>query len=78
MMHARFLKEGENCWVNAKAEKKITVKITRARPGANRSTQGVVVVRQGMRDGSTTTWLRTCQVDTWVGFGDFSPARPVC
>ena len=46
---------GENCWVNAKAEKKITVKITRARPGANRSTQGVVVVRQGMRDGSTTT-----------------------
>ena len=55
MMHARFLKEGENCWVNAKAEKKITVKITRARPGANRSTQGVVVVRPGMRDGSTTT-----------------------
>ena len=57
MMHARLLKEGENCWVNVKAEKKnkITAKITRARPGANRSTQGVVVVRPGMRDGSTTT-----------------------
>jgi len=56
-MHARLLKKGGFFWVNVKAEKKnkITAKITRARPGANRSTQGVVVVRPGMRDGSTTT-----------------------